>query len=89
LIDSVQGTIDACRDALTELDGFVSKALSPGNGSKIAAQAKFTFIFKDKDLSILQANVDRFEAPLKLILSVVQFAVLKRYVHTLFDCVAL
>jgi hypothetical protein len=40
LIDSVSSTTSVCKDAFSELEGFVTKALSDGRGSKIAALAK-------------------------------------------------
>ena len=84
LLASTNNALGGCRTAFEDLEKFISKMLKPNEGGKVSIQttARFTFYFKQKELDVLQAHLERFKSSLDLVLGVLNLASSAKYVCT-------
>ncbi len=82
LLASTNNALGGCRTAFQDLEKLISKMLKPNDVGKISIQttARFTFYFKQRELDILQAHLERFKSSLDLVLSVLTLASSAKYV---------
>jgi hypothetical protein len=89
LLGSTSNALGGCRTAFEELEKFISKLLKPneGTGGKITitTSARFTLYFKQKELDVLQAHLERFKSSLDLVLGVLNLAGSARFVKPYSD----
>jgi hypothetical protein len=85
LLKSTNSALGGCRTAFEDLDRFVSKLIKPNEAGKVSIQttARFTLYFKQKELDILQAHLERFKSSLDLVFGVLNLASTARYIHML------
>jgi hypothetical protein len=84
LLASTNNALGGCRTAFEDLEKFISKMLKPNDVGKVSIQttARFTFYFKQKELDILQAHLERFKSSLDLVLGVLNLASSARHVDS-------
>ena len=84
LLGSTSNALSGCRTAFEDLEQFISKMLKPNDVGKVSIQtaARFTLYFKQKELDILQAHLERFKSSLDLVLGVLNLASSARYVDS-------
>lgn len=74
LLGSTDNALGGCRTAFENLDKFVTKLLNQNEVGKVSVQAKFTLFFKQRELGLLQAHLERFKSSLDLVLGVLNLA---------------
>ena len=76
LLTSTNDTLRGCRRAFRDLEKFVSKLMKAEENGKfsMSASTKLTFSFKQKELDVLQAHLERFKSSLDLVLGVLNLA---------------
>lgn len=78
LLDTTDDALQGCRKAFNDLRVFVDGFLkADGHGkARLAAFDKLTFLpFRQRELDVLQANLERFKSGLDLVLSVLTLSV--------------
>ena len=80
LLISTNDALKGCRRAFRDLEDFVSKLVKSEQNGKFALSvtAKLTFTFKQKELDVLQAHLERFKSSLDLVLGVLNLTSLAR-----------
>lgn len=82
LLGTLNNASNGCKQAFDDLQKFVDGLLKPdANGKpKLGALDKLTFIpFRQRELDVLQANLERFKSALDLILSVLHLSISIKY----------
>ena len=91
LLSSTSNALGGCRTAFEDLEKFISKLLksneNTGGRISIQASAKFTLYFKQKELDVLQAHLERFKSSLDLVLGVLNLASSARFVQNGSKCI--
>ena len=81
LLRSTNNALGGCQRAFEDLDKFVSKIMKPNEAGKMSIQttARFTLYFKQKELDILHAHLERFKSSLDLVFGVLNLANTVKY----------
>lgn len=76
LLTSTNQALEGCRKAFEDLEKFIAKLIKADENGKfgMSATVKLTINFKQKELDVLQAHLERFKSSLDLVLGVLNLA---------------
>ncbi len=76
LVKSTDGALQGCRKAFEDLDVLVRKLCGPEKGGAVTLTlvAKTTMAFRQSELNMLQAHLERFKSSLDLVIGVLNLA---------------
>ncbi|KAK5168407.1 uncharacterized protein LTR77_006977 [Saxophila tyrrhenica] len=74
LLESTKNALDGCKTAFDNLEKFVTASFVKNESGKLSLASKAMFSFRQKELDVLQAHLERFKSSLNLILGVLHLA---------------